>query len=303
MNSNMNPECVEHADYSTIIQIIEKLYRFGVSYICLVGGDPAEHPQIESIMEEIHNRGITVSIMSNTMKFSDPFRASKAIDNIDATIHGCNSTEHDSFCGCPGAYDLLTSNLKYFSDCGININLAVNVTPVTFDKAYTIVQGIINKGIKVNQLLTQRILPYGRASGTSCWNTTAEQVNFFFSQAQRAVHDFGIDVSVEDPYPFCCIDNQYHKFMHGCPEGRDRMAIGMHGEVFRCGAEPVSSNVNVLKCSMDYIWNESGVFDVFRMKKYLPSECIGCSLINTCQGGCPISCEKCKMNGWILKKQ
>ena len=303
MNANMDPEKTEYADISTIISIIEKLHAFGVGYVCLVGGDPVEHPDIEGIIEEIHNRGMTVSVMSNTAKFKNPQRIAKIVDVFDSTIHGRNADEHDAFCGCLGAYDLLTENLKYFSDCGRQIDIAVNIIPQTYDKAYGIVEGIVKKGIHVSSLLTQRILPYGRASNSTCWNTTPDQVNFFFQEAERARKDFGIEISAEDPYPLCCLDKQYHKYMHGCPEGNNRMAIGMHGEIFRCGAEPLPQSVNMLTSSLEYIWNDSDVFDAFRSKRYLPIECRDCSLLDTCRCGCPISCEKCTINGWHLRKQ
>ena len=302
MNSSMSNDKIEHADLSALFKIVDELRVYNVKYISLVGGDPVQHPDIESIIEYIHNSGIKVSVMSNTMYLKNADKMSTMIDNIDVTIHGRNRKEHDDFCRCDGAYDMLMTNLRFYASKGININVAVNVIPQTYDKVYDIIEGVITQcGIHIGELLVQRILPYGRAGDGKKWAVTPDQVNTFFSQAVDASQDFGIDICVEDPYPLCCLEQKYHHLMHGCPEGRTRMAIDLHGDAIRCGAEPVSSGYSVIKDSIKYIWEQSGMFDSFRKMDYIPVECKECSLVNLCRCGCPISCMKCMNDGWYIK--
>ena len=293
MNANLNPNRVKYMDKNVLAKIIGKLKEADVKIVALLGGDPALHPEIMYILQRIHDSGMAVSLMSNTMMLPDPQKAITLIDNIDVTLHGRNAKEHDGFCGCLGAFESLMDNLKYYNDGGVNVNIAVNITPMTYNKIFEIIESVINRGIIVNSLLTQRILPNGRAFGTTEWNASAEQVNIAFSQAVLAQNRFGIGISVEDPYPFCVIDKKYHQFMHGCPEGTTRLAIGMNGEVSRCGADPSFSQYNILWDSVDYIWNDSDLFKEFREKHFLPKECRECVYLQECGGGCPISCENC----------
>lgn len=294
MNANSKPNLIKHSNLAVIKEIIEKLRDADVEIVALLGGDPVRHPDILNILQLIKDSKMKISIMSNTMDILDKEKASALIDNIDVTIHGRNAKEHDDFCGCLGAFDLLLNNLKYYNEKGVNINIAVNITPQTYDKVYEIVETIFKRGIRIGAVLTQRILPFGRATGADIWNATAEQVNIAFSQAVRAKEDFGINIGVEDPYPFCVIEEEYHQYMHGCPEGTSRLAIGMNGEVIKCGAASHFSKYNILQDSLDFIWNDSDLFKDFREKKFLSSKCQTCKYLDKCGGGCPISCENCK---------
>lgn len=291
IDANMNPGQIKHSDINVIKQIVKKLKRADVKIISLLGGDPVRHPDIIKIIQLIHDFGIKVSIMSNTMDIYAREKAVNLIDNIDATLHGKNAEEHDTFCGYSGAFELLLNNLKFYNDGGVNINIAINIIPQTFDKIYEIVESVIKRGVHVNTVLTQRILPNGRAIGTNIWYASAEQVNIAFSQLVRAKKDFDVDIGVEDPYPFCVIKEEYHQYMHGCPEGKTRLAIGMNGEVTKCGADPHFSEYNILKDSLDYIWNDSDLFKDFREKNFLPEKCKACKYFDKCGGGCPICCQ------------
>ncbi|MBD5499336.1 MAG: radical SAM protein [Lachnospiraceae bacterium] len=296
MNANMNPEQIKYSDFKVLEQIIKILKKANVEVVALLGGDPVRHPDIIEILQLIHNSGIKTSIMSNTMDIYERETAASLIDNIDATFHGRSAEEHDAFCGCKGAFELLLNNLKFYNSKGVNVNIAVNITPQTYDKVYDIVKSVIIRDIKVDAILTQRILPNGRALGTNVWFASAEQVNIAFSQAVQAKKDFGVDIGVEDPYPFCVIEEEYHQYMHGCPEGKTRLAIGMNGEITKCGADPYFSPYNILEDSLDYIWNKSDLFSDFREKNFLPEECKACKYLDRCGGGCPISCQNCTLN-------
>lgn len=296
MNANMNPEQIRHSDLKVLEKIFIKLEKANVETVALLGGDPVQHPNIIEILQLIRNYGMKVSIMSNTMDIYEKEKAANLIDNIDATFHGRNAMEHDIFCECSGAFELLLNNLKFYNDKGVNVNVAVNIIPQTYDKIYEIIEAVIKRGIHVGTVLTQRILPNGRAAERNIWNASAEQVNIALSQVVQAEKDFGIDIGVEDPYPFCAIKEEYHRYMHGCPEGSTRLAVGMNGEVTKCGADPHFTRYNILKDSLDYIWNISDLFDDFREKSFLPKECKECKYFERCGGGCPICCQNCIMS-------
>lgn len=169
MNANMNPKQIRYSDFKVLKQIIKILKKANVEVVALLEGDPVCHPDIIKILQFIHNSGIKASIMSNTMDIYDRETAVSLIDNIDATFHGRNAEEHDTFCQCFGAFELLLNNLKFYNSKGVNINIAVNIIPQTYDKIYEIVEAVMKRNIHVDTLLTQRILPNGRAMGTNIW--------------------------------------------------------------------------------------------------------------------------------------
>lgn len=284
----------KYAEVSLTKRIIDEMALSGVEVVALLGGDPIRHPHFVEIAKYVKSSGMKVACMSNTMaiKGHSPEEMCKIIDSIDTTIHASTPEEHDSFCECKGAYDLSMSQLETYSQLGVVVNIVVNIIPQTYNKIYDIVRGVISRNVKVSSLLTQRILPFGRAENSKEYDVTAEQVNIAFSQIERAVGDFGISISVEDPYPLCCIEERYWKFMHGCPEGFNRVAIGIDGSVFRCGAVPDYSMGNVLDTPLLQIWGTSRVFNIVRNNSHLIiEECQNCQLRERCCGGCPVSCD------------
>jgi radical SAM protein with 4Fe4S-binding SPASM domain len=290
----------KYADFEVLRKIIDELALSKVKVVALLGGDPVRHPQFIEIAQYVKKSGMKVACMSNTMliKGYNPVDLVSVIDSIDTTIHGATPREHDEFCQCPGAYNSLIHQLKQYSDLGVTVNIVINIIPQTYMNIYEIAKGIISKGVAVKTLLTQRILPFGRAENSSEYNVNADQVNIAFSQIERVVADFGIEISVEDPYPLCCIEKKYWGFMHGCPEGINRVAISLDGSVSRCGAVPDYSMGNVLETPLLEIWETSDAFDSVRTCKHLIlEECIQCEDRIRCCGGCPVSCELYQKNG------
>jgi radical SAM protein with 4Fe4S-binding SPASM domain len=279
-----------------IKHIIDEVASAGAQTIALLGGDPVLHPQFVDIAKHVKRKGMRVTCMSNTMAIHvyEPEQLVDTIDGIDTTIHGANAEEHDNFCKCEGAYDSLTMRLRKYADLGVAINIVVNIIPQTYNKIYEIVSGIISRHVNVQSLLTQRILPFGRARNTSEYDVDAAQVNIAFNQIERIVRDFHIDISVEDPYPLCCIEKPFWRFMHGCPEGFNRIAINMDGDISRCGAVPDYSVGNVFLTPIDEIWKTSEAFNAVRNCNHLVlQECKECTHQKQCYGGCPVSCEIC----------
>ncbi len=286
---------IKFGDFDKIKEIVGRLGRSDVASISLLGGDPVLHPRFVDLIKLIRENGMGVVVMSNSMEVKgyDYGEVSKYIDEIATTIHGRNATEHDEFSCSPGAYEKLINNLKKFGDHGVPIDVAINIIPETYNNIYEMVSNLLTIGVKVRDLLTQRILPYGRACNTTRWIASCEQVNVAFAQAVRCEEEFGIGIRVEDPYPFCEIETRFHKYMHGCPEGVNRIAMNMDGYFSRCGADPNYSKYNIFDNTLDEVWNKSGMFQEFGDGTYLLQECLACQYLRLCRGGCPIDCIQC----------
>ena len=292
---------VKFGEFKKLQEIIEKLGKSSVASISLLGGDPALHPKFVDLIKLIRENRMDVVVMSNSMEIvgGNYTEISRYINEIATTIHGRTADEHDRFTHCPGAYERLIRNLKTFSEFGVPIDVAINIIPETYDKIYEMVSNIIHSGVSFRSLLTQRIMPYGRACNTVRWMTTADQVNIAFKQAVSCIKEFGISIRVEDPYPFCEIEPEFHQYMHGCPEGVNRIAMNMDGFFSRCGADPNYSKLNIFDHNLEEVWNKSDLFHEFRNGTYLLEECKNCQYLSLCRGGCPIDCIQCnaaKMN-------
>ncbi len=282
-----------YSDFETVCRVIDKLNEYGVETIALLGGDPVMHPRIIDIIRYIKSTtSIKVSIMSNTLDFgdSDFLELATIIDNIDFTLHGRNAAEHEKYChGKQGLYNDVMQKLKNYIRLGVNVNIAINITPYTFDKVFEMAKSVQDNGVFFNTLLIQRILPLGRAKNSREYDVKRNQIAEALRQIENAETVLGINISFEDPFPLCYVDEKYHKYMKGCPEGVSRLPVRGDGLVSSCGASGDRVLGNILIDSYEKIWLNNQRFIEFRTASFLKNKkCLNCRYKNACRGGCPV---------------
>lgn len=281
----------KHPPLSQAKRVVSALVENGITNISFVGGDPAMYPQILELSSYANLLGCSLSILSNTLEFGErAIDIANYIECFEGTIHDSTAEAHDAFCKKDGAYELLCHNLKYFSDIGKKIGLTLNLTPFTYNKILDIVSAIINRGICVDYLVFQRIIPFGRAENTHSYELTLQQLSIALGLVERVEKDFDLSITFEDPFPLCAIESKYHRYMHPCEWGLSKVSIDYNGNLSRCGADPRCTLGNIFDItSLSDLWLNAKELLEFRKKNYLDAKCHNCGLLNKCGGACPIS--------------
>lgn len=279
----------KHPDVKQVKSVLKNLRDNGIENVSYVGGDPARYPHILETCQYAADLGFKQSILSNTLEFGDKaMEVAGYIDSFEGTIHNTTAELHDSFCKKPGAYSLLLSNLKFFSDLGKKIGITINLTPVTYNCVYTIVDNVLNAGIKINYVVFQRIIPFGRAAESKEYELNLQQLDIALKDVAK-IADRGIEIIFEDPFPMCAVDKQYQKYMHPCEWGLTKVSVDYEGNLSRCGADPRCTLGNLYDAPLVEIWKNSDELCKFRKKEFLPEKCHLCPMIEQCGGACPIS--------------
>lgn len=284
---------IEHADIKKLYKIIDILSENGVEVINLLGGDPALHPHVIEIAEYATKKGISSSLMSNTMEIKNcsTEKMAETFDVFEATIHGSSAEEHDSFCKCNGVYNRLTTNLKSLSKLGAKIGIALNIIPNNYDEIYSMIASLVEQHINISYIIIQRIIPFGAAENSTEYNLTKEMANIALENISRIHNDFNISITVEDPFPLCVINDEFRQYMHPCEWGFTKAALNGRGDLSRCGADPRYLLGNIFETPLEIIWQESPILESFRSREYLADRCKECPDKEVCGGGCPLSCE------------
>jgi radical SAM protein with 4Fe4S-binding SPASM domain len=287
-----------HYPISQINRVVDELKRQGVREISLLGGDPALHPNIMEILENIKKNGLKVSILSNTHSYDDINKISKFLNAVESTFHHYLPEKHDDFCKHAGAFDNLIANLTKFQKNNIPIGVVINAVPDSSNLFFKIVDTLIAKyKLNINYLIVQRIIPFGKAKKSSDFAINKKEVEFIWSDIQKIRNKYKIKIIVEDPVPLCILPRSYRDIIEPCQWGINKVSINGNGDLSRCGADPRYQLGNIFEKPLVNIWNESSVLVSFREKKYLPGRCHVCSMLNKCGGGCPLSCEIDKDHG------
>lgn len=284
----------KHPPLNKLKTIVDALYQADVNEITFLGGDPALYPHVVELSKYVAEYGIKVSILSNTLSFPNSSfeQVAKYIQSFETTIHHSNPLEHDNFCKSKGAYNKVINNLRIFSNMGKKTGIAINITPSTADKIFTIVKNVIrNEKINLNYIIIQRIIPMGRASSSTDFTISKKHAEIALHEIERIDKEFGIERIIEDPVPLCIIPENLRHYLTPCKWGFTRAAIDPNGNLSRCGADPRYRLGNILKTPLLEIWNNSPILKSFRSKEYLPGRCHVCKDIDRCGGGCSLSCQ------------
>lgn len=288
----------EHQSHEILSLILNELYKENVKSVLFVGGDPASHPNIVELAEHAKDMYMETTILSNTLNFKilDDNRIRNAFNSIETTIHSHIPEVHNKFCGgIFDAYQNSINRLKRFSHNG-NTGVVLNITPLTYQFLYQTVQNIIEiEKVNLDHIVLQRIAPVGRANNSSVYELTKEMVNFAFQQIEKIENDYSLNVYVEDTYPLCAIENKYHKYIRPCSWGYDKCSIDKYGNIAKCCTDPDYKLGNILKQSLNEIWNFAPELIEKRNNKKMPISCTKCLKFNDCRGGCILACEK---NNW-----
>lgn len=296
-NDNVKPK---HPSLSKLKLVVGELSKSKVKEICFLGGDPASYPFAVDLARYTAEKGITVSILSNTLSFpnSSLEEAAKYFTAFETTIHHWEPEQHDKFCKSSGAYERLIKRLKKCAEYGRKTGIAVNIVPETPDKIFDIVDKVVDiEKVPLDYIIVQRIVPFGRAKNTSQFTLSRKQVEKAFRSVKRVSKELGLKLLIEDPVPICILPPDLRKYITPCQWGINKASIDPNGNLSRCGADPRYRIGNIFETPLLKIWNESETLKSFRSKKYLPGRCQVCPDLTRCGGGCPLSCEIDKDHG------
>lgn len=279
-----------HPPIRQLYQVVDKLIDIGINDITLVGGDPALYPDIISLVRYLKKNNIKISILSNTLDFnSSKSEVVDCIDVFEGTIHHSIKEKHDKFCGQNGAYANLVDNLKYFSYYNKSVGLAINLIPFNYDVVYDIISNVIAQNVKLDHIVLQRIIQFGRATDAHKYELTRTMIEKILYKIEKAEKEFDLKIVFEDPIPMCSIEDRYRKYMHPCEWGITKISVDYNGAFSRCGADVFHSFGSVFDEDIIEKWNTNTLLKRFRNKSYLPHKCIACEYFAKCGGGCPIS--------------
>lgn len=296
-DSSVKPK---HPPLDQLLKVVSALATSGVKELALLGGDPGAYPHALEVAKHAAERGLRVSILSNTLRFpgSSIEKASEYISAFEATIHHVEPDRHDAFCHAKGAYAFVTARLRRAAELGRVTGIAVNVIPETAHELFDLVSRVVEvERVPLEYIVLQRIVPFGRAAESPDFTLTRSLAEQALREIRKVDERLGIKISVEDPFPLCILPGDAAKYMVPCAWGFTKAAVNANGDLSRCGADPRYRLGNILQTPLLEIWNNSEILRSFRSREYLPGRCQTCPDMEKCGGGCPLSCEIEKDHG------
>ena len=299
-----------HGNFDTLKHIVKNAIKNGhVESFVMVGGDPCTHPNLVELLRYVKEQGkeygvnTRTTVLSNTHDYKengnlvDIEYASQWIDEIDVTVHGATSNEHDKFNCVPGSYEHVMANINRFGKYkneNQDICAVINIMPYTVQHIKEIMQGTKQKlDNKLNRFMIQRIAPAGRAANTEKYFIEKQDINPLMQIFDTMIKN-GNEIVFCDVFPWCSVKQEYRYMLPkgGCCWGYDTCAVFMDGSIKRCamGSNVLSKRITDLdtpEAFMDWWLNDPELVK-FRAKSHLDKVCKSCDLLQQCGGACAL---------------
>jgi MoaA/NifB/PqqE/SkfB family radical SAM enzyme len=124
-----------HVDLGRAIDAIDILYRNGVRYLVLTGGEPLMHPRLPTMVERASMLGMEIMVVTNGSLLSEQkvLELAKAgVDGLVISVDAANAELHEENRGLPGVCEkirranALAANLKITSTASVTISRLVD---------------------------------------------------------------------------------------------------------------------------------------------------------------------------------
>lgn len=287
-------KCDSDVTWNQAKNIIKQVADSSIPDIVFIGGEPMCCPFLFDALEYAKKLGLNPGIVTNGTLFTDSNAKSlKSLVNnsISVSIHAPNDSTHDKISQGLHVYTRIIDGLNILNKYGIIPELSFTPVQSNIDLLYKTIDGVLQKGIQISDILVNRLIPSGNA--LDCWcnkRIGLEDQNRLFAQMEKLSKKYpNIIITTGDAIPFCMVEEKYRKFITRCDYAITLGWINDQNLFGKCmvrgssGADSLENN-NIRK-----LWKESKVFLEHRYMENLPVDCQVCDWLMQCGGGCACS--------------
>ncbi|MBR5233768.1 MAG: radical SAM protein [Clostridia bacterium] len=258
----------------------------GMLFLLITGGEPFTHPEIRTIIEELHRMGFILTINTNgTMIDEETVSWLKKVPpaRINVTLYGADNDTYKRLCRCPDGFSKADKAIMLLKENGINIKINCSVTPYNADDLPEIISYAKRNEIVIQP--TAYMFPSNKKS-------TETNNEFRFSPEKAAYYTAYIDYLINGKDKFLSFskdavipadnDDNCGKTGEGikCRAGKCSFWITWDGQILPCGMFPRNAEKNAFEGSFDELWAYTkDMTDKIR----LPADCAECRLKKECR--------------------
>lgn len=285
----------EDLDY-TINELIDNK----VMHVIITGGEPLlAMDKTCHLAQNVLEAGISVSLNSNLVACSK--EKAKALEKIGirhilTTLHSADPSKHDYIASTKGAYQKILQGIANAQQAGIRVTVNMIVSQLNKDDVLSTGQLCQSLGIK--KFLANRSIP-------SSSNPESLDPVYILSQPDalkmfrdlKTLKEQGMEVGTCRMVPECLFPDrqEFSDFINrGCAAGKRHMLVNIDGTAHACVHDDQSYG-NIHDIGIAGVWAN---MHTWRTDDYTPIECLGCTRLDTCEGGCRMVGLACTGEIW-----
>lgn len=289
------------------LQVVEQLDYHHVPAVALSGGEPLVSRNFWRVAEEIHKRGIYLSVATNGTLLS-PENVTRlkevGVDYVEVSLDSADPDFHDSFRGVPGMWERTVKGIENcLQQSGLKVGIAATITRQNYRQVPELISFAKKLGVHIFYVFN--FIPTGRGAGMAEQDLTPkmreELLGILYEELKK--EEIGVMSTMPQYGRFCLqhsreeivitshytlekgkIARQIAEYVGGCGAGRCYVALQPNGEVTPCVFMPIPLG-SLREQSLLEIWQNSPVLQELRDRSRFQDSCGSCDFQSVC-GGC-----------------
>ena len=268
------------------LQLGQQAKDAGMLYLLLTGGEPFLHPQIQKIIEGLHQMGLLISINTNGTLLDEKTIA--WLQNcppvrLNLSIYGASNETYHRLCGNPEGFTQLTNAVDSLQKAGLDVKLNCSLTPDNQDDLAAMVAFAQDRQLPI-QVATYMFPPVrkdGKLVGEN-HRFTPEDAAYYMAYAdyltlgkERFLASLDQLPQPADPEDPCGDLGDGIR----CRAGKCSFWVTWQGRIMPCGMFPESHSCSLLEQPFAAAWDWVKA-DTATIR--LPAGCAGCAAKDLC---------------------
>ncbi len=291
LDSEIKNRPMRQVDDETVLKCVQKLVDNKIFSVIVTGGEPLINKELtKKVIRLLKGNKTRVSLNSNLTLADDDFIHFLKEQKV-GVLTSCPSGETDSFSRLTGTdnYSLFETNIKKLVSVGVRFTVNMVVTKENLHEIRQTAENMKALGCKSFAATPMGLnVEYPRLDLL----LSVEEVRQVISELLWIEKELDMKVDILEALPKCVFPEsvlmEKHAFLNRkCQAGRTVIAVSCNGDVRPCAHNPYSYG-NILKEDLRGIWQK---MSDWRSALYVPQECMDCTWLNRCNGGCRTSAK------------
>mgnify|MGYP005814327855 CR=1 FL=1 len=270
-------------------QVIDHLWDLRIPHIVFTGGEPTLREDLPDLIAYAENNGQITGINTNGRRLSDAHYLSELVeaglDHVQITLESHDADIHNRMVRADHAWRETVHGLR--NVLATHLFVMTNTTLLTHNSPTlpATLDFLAELGVPTIGLNALIYSGRGRTAGTGLPEADLRPL---LDMAREKTLQHGQKLIWYTPTEYCHFDPVTLELgVKGCSAALYNMCVEPNGDVIPCQSYYQSVG-NLLSDAWETIWDHDLCVNL-RERRNLPGECVACSLLPECGGGCPLS--------------
>lgn len=257
------------------IKLINKLEEENVLYLFLDGGEPLMRYDFFQLLPLITDKFCTWLSTNGTLIDRRVARDLKKnhVNTVFVSLHGSNEKIHDSITQKSGAYRKTIEGIENLKSAGVRTMLSCQISKLNRDDIKEYVR--ICKFYNIEKINFLRPYPIGRGK------ENYEELALSAGEYERFAREI---VNICDEYQVAYGHSFGYKNHNCCKQA---FSCDSEGKLMNCPYLRFLPRIgDALAENLVDVWNSKISMEIRKLSDNIPTECVKCTNVDDCQGGC-----------------